>query len=167
MKRFVCMLLSVSLFLCPVLTGCGNKQDNDEKSKSSAQALTPQDDDTMHLNMLFSLIATPDVGVTELLGDGTDQRYRADGSLKSRSFEGVSCGVAITFDVSYDSLGDVNSVTVQFPSSVSEEQLAATVTELTGREQRDDGNWYAETAEVSLTQEGDQWCMLLEAFTGE
>ena len=166
MKRFLCILLSASLLLCPVLTGCGDKKEDTSES-AGAEALTPQDSDTMHLNMLFTLIGTPDVGVTELLGDGIDQKYRADGSLKMRTFDGTACGVDITFDVCYDELGDVSSVDVDFPSSVSEEQLSATVTELTGRKPSKDGKWQAETAIISLAKADGYMCMTLEPFSAE
>ena len=166
MKRFLCILLSASLLLCPVLTGCGDKKEDTSES-AGAEALTPQDSYTMHLNMLFTLIGTPDVGVTELLGDGIDQKYRADGSLKMRTFDGTACGVDITFDVCYDELGDVSSVDVDFPSSVSEEQLSATVTELTGRKPSKDGKWQAETAIISLAKADGYMCMTLEPFSAE
>ena len=167
MKRFLCILLSASLLLCPVLTGCGDKKEEGTSEPAGTEALTPQDSDTMHLNMLFTLIGTPDVGVTELLGDGIDQKYRADGSLKMRTVDGTACGVDITFDVCYDELGDVSSVDVDFPASVSEEQLTATVSELTGRKPSQDGKWQAETAIVSLAETDGHMCMTLKSFSAE
>lgn len=165
MNRFLCFLLC-ALLLCPALCGCG-KDDGGQPSDTAVQALTPQDGDTMHLNMLFTLIGTPDIGVTELLGDGTGQKYRADGSLRLRTFEGTACGVELAFTVYYDKLGDVSSIDADFPTSVSIQQLTETVNELTGRKPSEDGTWMAETAVVSLTEAEDHVCMKLDPIVIE
>lgn len=168
MKRFLCILLSAALLLC-LLAGCGSKNNSetDPNASSNSEALTEDENDTMHLNMLFSLIGTPDMGVTELLGDGSDQKYRADGSLRQRTFDGVVYGADIEFSVCYDEYGDVSSIDVDFDPSISEAQLTATITELTRREPVSDNTWQAETAIVSLTEKDGYMCMTLTAFSPE
>lgn len=163
MKRFFPIFLSVLCLFS--LTACGKQSEPAPETEQPA-ALTEQADDTMHLNMLFSLIGTPDVGVTELLGDGEDQSYHADGTLASRTFTGTTLGVDVTFVVNYNEYGDVTSIGVDFPD-VSEEQLSAALTNLTGREPSSDGIWHTETANVSLTAEGSQCRVTLTEHTGE
>ena len=51
-NRLLCLTLSVSLLL-GLLTGCGKKNADDNGTPATTQALTAQDTDTMHLNMLF------------------------------------------------------------------------------------------------------------------
>lgn len=166
MKRFLCILLTGSLLLCP-LSGCGKKKDAAAGSAPAASgALTQQKNDTMHLNMLFSLIGTPDIGVTELLGDGENQKYGADGSLQQRTFEGTVYGADITFDVHYDEYGDVSDIAVSFPSSISRAELEKTVTELVDRKPSADGSWQAETAVVTLDETDGHVCMMLKPFSG-
>ena len=165
MKRFLCILLSLSL-LCTGLAGCGDK-DKQGGASDGIETLTPQDNDTMHLNMLFTLIGTPDVGITELLGDGIGQKYRADSSVQMRTFTGTACGVDITFSIYYDDLHDVSSVDVDFPSSVSQEQLSATITQLIEREPSGDGKWQAETAIISLAEADGHMRITLEPFVME
>lgn len=167
MKRFFCILLSAILML-GMLAGCGGSKDStDDAASTTASALEAQEDDTMHMNMLFSMIGTPDNGVTELLGDGNDQKYRADGSLLQREYDGVVYGKDIVFTVSYDEYGDVDEIDVDFDDSVTEEQLAEEISALTGRERNDDGKWTAETAVVSLTKTDGGMCITLTQFSAE
>lgn len=169
MKRFICILLSTILTL-GMLAGCGGKKnDTDDTSTSSAASapLEAQEDDTMHMNMLFSMIGTPDNGVTELLGDGNHQKYRADGSLFQRDYDGVVYGKDIVFTVSYNEYGDVDEIDVDFDDSVSEQQLIEEISALTGREQNNDGKWTAETAVVSLTKTDNGMCVILTQFSAE
>ncbi len=168
MKKLLCMALAVALLLCP-LYGCGNSGGDSEEEESTAsasteEALTEGENDTMHLNMLFSLIDTPDKGVTELLGEG-ERKYNADGSLKLRQFSGTVYSTDVTFIVYYDDLGDVSSIDVDFPTTLTEDALAATITQLTGRERTDDGTWRAETAVVTLEEQDDCYCMTLESYS--
>lgn len=163
MKRFLCIILSAALLMCP-LSGCGKKDGGSANASQASDALTEDENDTMHLNMLFSLIGTPDTGVTELLGDGEKQKYNADGSLKQRMFSGIVYRTEITFTVFYDEFGDVSSIDVDFPASLSQDQLSATVTNLIGRQPAEDGTWQAETAVISLVHKDDHMCMTLVPY---
>ncbi|MDO5783560.1 MAG: hypothetical protein Q4P20_00695 [Eubacteriales bacterium] len=169
MKRFLCVLLSAVLML-GMLAGCGGKKNDTDDPATEPAASAPlevQEDDTMHMNMLFSMMGTPDNGVTELLGDGNHQKYRADGSLLQREYDGVVYGRDIVFSVSYDEYGDVDEIDVDFDDSVSEDQLAEEISTLTGRERDSEGKWTAETAVVSLTDTADGICVTLTQFSAE
>ena len=166
MKRVLCILLS-AVMLLGMCVGCGKKDSTDEPDTAASSALESQADDTMQLNMLFSMMDTPDNGVTELLGDGNDQKYRADGSLLQREYDGVVYGKNIVFTVSYNEYGDVNAIDVDFDDSVSEEQLSDAVCDLTGREPNADGEWHAETAIVTISPTADGVCMMLKQFSAE
>lgn len=167
-NRLLCLTLSVSLLL-GLLTGCGKKNADSNGTPATTQALTAQDTDTMHLNMLFSLISTPDSGVTELLGDGSSQKYNADGELTAREFDdGIVYGCKVTFTVYYNTYGDVTSICILFPKSdhITEKQLRDTVTELVGR--NPDGNeWKADTATVTLSDTEDGLTLQLEQFEAD
>ena len=165
MKRFLCITLSI-LCMISLFTGCGNK-DSNGKTTNDTPALTEQDDDTMHLNMLFSLIGTPDIGVTELLGDGESQKYNAQGNLTKRIFSGTTLGLDIIFTVNYNDFSDVTSIDVDFPSEISEDQLAATITNLIGNPPQKDGIWHTELANISLYEEEDHYCITLSEHTGD
>lgn len=164
MKKFLYILLSAALLLSP-LTACGSK-DTGSAAQQESQAMTETQSDTMHLNMLFSLIGTPDVGVTELLGDGDSQKYSADGTLTQRLYSGVVYGTNVTFSVSFDEFSDVSAIDVDFDASVSQDALSATITELTGRKPAKDGTWQAETAVVSIQQKENCMCMTLVPYQG-
>lgn len=165
MKRFLCLFLSAAL-LASLLTGCGKKQSDDsaDDSSSSNAALTVQDEDTMQLNMLFSLMSTPDNGVTELLGDGNHQKYNADGSLAQREYDGIAYGQTVNFTVSYNEYGDVSSIYVEFEKDVTREQVSDVITELVGREANDDGTWRSDTATVSIVENDEDICIILEQY---
>lgn len=166
MNRFLCLVLS-GLLLVGLFCGCGKADDSAAAdTEDTNAALEIQDDDTMHLNMLFSLISTPDSGVTELLGDGVDQKYDADGNLTERDFDGVAYGLSLTYTIYYNEYGDVTSIRVQFPQDVTEEQLRATVTELVGREPTDDV-WQADTATITLKPDDDGLLLDLEQFEAD
>ena len=165
MKRLLCFLLSAACVF-PLLAGCGSDT-ADRTEDSSSAVLEEQADDSMHLNMLFSLINTPDVGVTELLGDGDDQSYNAQGTISKRVFSGTSFGLELTFAVCYNDFGDVSSVEMDFPDEVSEAQLTATLTHLIGREPSDDGSWHTESAAVTLENTDDCYRVILTAHTGD
>ena len=111
MKQFLCLILSAVL-LTGLLAGCGKKKNDTESDPAAGAAgtLTIQEDDTMNLNMLFSLMSTPDHGVTELLGEGNDQKYNGDGILTQREYDGIAYGQHIIFTVSYNDYGDVSSI---------------------------------------------------------
>lgn len=152
-----------------LLTGCGKKNADDNGTPATTQALTAQDTDTMHLNMLFSLISTPDSGVTELLGDGSSQKYNADGELTAREFDdGIVYGCKVTFTVYYNTYGDVTSICILFPKSddMTEDQLRDTVTELVGRNP-DGDEWKADTATVTLSDTEDGLTLQLEQFEAD
>lgn len=168
MKRFLCLILSAVLFTS-LLTGCGNKKNdtNADTDGAKADALTIQEDDTMHLNMLFSLMSTPDHGVTELLGDGNDQTYNSDGVLTQREYDGIAYGQKVTFQVGYNNYGDVSSIDVDFGDDVTKQQLTDVITELVGREPKDDGKWHSDTATVSIVTHDGHPCILLEQFDVE
>lgn len=167
-NRLLCLAL-FGVLLLGLFTGCGKKTTVDEDTPSAAQALTAQDDDTMHMNMLFSLISTPDSGVTELLGDGSAQKYNADGDLTAREFDdGVVYGCHVTFTVYYNAYGDVSSIRVVFPKSddITEDQLRDTVTELVGRNP-DGDEWKADTATITLSSTDDGLTLNLEQFEAD
>lgn len=169
MKRFLCILLSAALTL-GILAGCGGEKDNTDEPSADVSSYAPleaQEDDTMKMNMLFSMMGTPDNGVTELLGEGSHQKYRADGSIFQREYDGVVYGRAIVFTVSYNEYNDVDEIDVNFDGSVSTEQLSEEITALTGCEQDSDGTWTADTAVVSLTQTADGMCVTLTQFSAE
>lgn len=167
-NRLLCLTLS-GILLLGLFSGCGKKDADSNGTPATTQALTTQDTDTMHLNMLFSLISTPDSGVTELLGDGSSQKYNADGELTSREFDdGIVYGCKVTFTVYYNTYGDVTSICVLFPKSdhITEKQLRDTVTELVGR--NPDGNeWKADTATVTLSDTEDGLTLQLEQFEAD
>lgn len=165
-SRFFVVLLCTAL-LAAALVGCGKTEQTDTASDSmSNDALTIQDDDTMHLNMLFSLMSTPDNGVTELLGDGNDQEYRADGTIAKREFDGVAYGHKVVFAVSYNEYNDVDSIYVEFEKSLTEQQISDTITDLVGREPKD-GVWTTDTATVTLSQDDGHVCLTLKQFEVE
>ena len=168
MKQFLCVILSAVL-LTVLLTGCGNKKNDSDTDTAAdtAGALTIQEDDTMNLNMLFSLMSTPDHGVTELLGEGNDQKYNADGVLTQREYYGIACGQKVVFTVSYNDYGDVSSIDVEFEDNVTQEQLSDMVTELLGRQPREDGKWHSDTATVSIVKKDGHPGILLEQFEVE
>lgn len=167
MKKFLMILLS-AICICGMLVGCGNKEEPspEPESSSASETLTPQESDTMHLNMLFTLMSTPDRGVTELLGEGEKTKYRADGSLRSRQYNGIVCGKEITFIIVYDEYSDVSMIDIYFDDSVTEKQLADTVCELTGRKPVKNV-WNAENAKISLQKTDSGLCITLEPFTAE
>ena len=169
-NRLLCLALS-GVLLLGLFTGCGSKNDTaaDEDTPATTQALTAQEDDTMHMNMLFSLISTPDSGVTELLGDGSSQKYNADGELTAREFDdGVVYGCHVTFTVYYNAYGDVTSIRVVFPKSadITEDQLRDTITELVGRNP-DGDEWKADTATITLSNTDDGLTLNLEQFEAD
>ncbi len=167
-NRLLCLALS-GILLLGLFTGCGKKDTADEDTPAATQALTAQEDDTMHMNMLFSLISTPDSGVTELLGDGSSQKYNADGKLTSREFDdGVVYGCHITFTVYYNAYGDVTSIRVVFPKSadITEDQLRDTVTKLVGRNP-DGDTWKADTATITISSTDDGLTLNLEQFEAD
>ena len=168
MKQFLCVILSAVL-LTGLLTGCGNKKNDSDTDTAAdtAGALTIQEDDTMNLNMLFSLMSTPDHGVTELLGEGNDQKYNADGVLIQREYYGIACGQKVVFTVSYNDYGDVSSIDVEFEDNVTQEQLSDMVTELLGRQPKEDGKWHSDTATVSIVKKDGHPGILLEQFEVE
>ena len=168
MKQFLCIVLSAVL-LTGLFTGCGKKKNDTEPDTSAGNtgALTIQEDDTMNLNMLFSLMSTPDHGVTELLGEGNDQKYNADGVLTQREYYGIACGQKVVFTVSYNDYGDVSSIDVGFEDNVTQEQLSDMVTELLGRQPREDGKWHSDTATVSIVKKDGRPGILLEQFEVE
>lgn len=169
-RRFFCLFLSAAL-VAGILTGCGNKKSDDADDASatnaSSETLTIQDDDTMHLNMLFSLISTPDNGVTELLGDGNHQKYNADGTLSQREYDGIVYGQKVSFTVSYNEYNDVDSIYVTFGKPVTKEQIIHAMTELLGREPNDSGAWTTDTATVSITQSDTNICITLKQYEAE
>ena len=166
MKRLLCFLLSATCVF-PLLTSCGNDTADRTEEDTSSAVLEEQADDTMHLNMLFSLINTPDIGVTELLGDGNQQKYNAQGNISRRTFSGTAFGMDLTFDVCYNDYSDVSSIEVDFPEDADEEQLTATLTHLIGKEPSDHGTWHTESASVSLENTDDCYRVILTAHTGE
>lgn len=167
MKRLICMLLCICL-ACP-LTACGKdsgkKRGTENPNATAHQALTESEEDTMHLNMLFSLVGTPDSGVTELLGDG-EARWK-DESIASRTFTGTAYGAAVSFTIYYNAYADVSSIEASFAPSVSEDDLADKITELTGRSRSEDGTWHADNALVSLERTDGSVIMTLEAHSFE
>ncbi len=167
MKRLICLLLCICL-ACP-LTACGKdsgkKRGTENPSAAAHQALTESEKDTMHLNLLFSLVGTPDTGVTELLGDG-EARWK-DERIASRAFTGTIYGTAVAFTVYYNEYVDVSSVEAEFAPSVSEDDLADKITEVTGRSRLEDGTWHADNALVSLERTDGSVIMTLEAHIFE
>lgn len=167
-NRLLCLALS-GVLLLGLFTGCGKKNTAEANTPAATQALTAQEDDTMHMNMLFSLISTPDSGVTELLGDGSSQKYNADGDLTAREFDdGVVYGCHVIFTVYYNAYGDVTSIRVVFPKSsdITEDQLRDTVTELVGRNP-DGDEWKADTATITLSSTDDGLTLNLEQFEAD
>ena len=149
-NRLLCLTLSVILLL-GLLTGCGKKNADDNGTPATTQALTP------------------DSGVTELLGDGSSQKYNADGELTAREFDdGIVYGCKVTFTVYYNTYGDVTSICILFPKSddMTEDQLRDTVTELVGRNP-DGDEWKADTATVTLSNTEDGLTLQLEQFEAD
>ena len=105
--------------------------------------------------------------VTELLGEGNDQKYNADCVLTQREYYGIACGQKVVFTVSYNDYGDVSSIDVEFEDNVTQEQLSDMVTELLGRQPREDGKWHSDTATVSIVKKDGHPGILLEQFEVE
>ena len=168
MKQFLCLILSAVL-LTGLLAGCGKKKNDTESDPAAGAAgtLTIQEDDTMNLSMLFSLMSTPDHGVTELLGEGNDQKYNGDGILTQREYDGIAYGQHIIFTVSYNDYGDVSSIDVDFKDDVTRQQLTDMVTELLNRQPKEDGKWHSDTATVSIVEHDGHLGILLEQFEVE
>lgn len=178
MKKVLCMLLSATLML-GALAGCGGNDSNSDDAGSStnttttgtpqqtAEALTPGTTDTLNLQLLFSLMNTPDSGVVELLGEGSKQAYNTDSSIRQRIYsDNTIYDSSMTFTVSYDTSGSVSSVAADFAQTISQEQLAATLTQLLGEGPSDENIWNAETTAVSLQQKEDHICMNLVSGIG-
>lgn len=153
MKRnsWLPLLLTGILLLTP-LAGCGKKNaDNSAQNSSSAQHVElTTDNDTFQLLMLDRMIQTPDTGVTELLGDGDDQTYDANGDLATRVYHGTLFGQKVSYTVSF-SLDDVTKAVVTFPIEIKTEDLTPMITKQLDLELKDDGAWHTETALVTIT----------------
>lgn len=166
MKQFLCIVLSAVL-LAGILTGCGSKNKAESDAADTAETLTIQKDDTMNLNMLLSLMSTPDHGVTELLGKGTNQKYNADDLLIQREYTGIVYGKHIVFTISYNEYGDVSRIDVTFEDDVTKQQLTDIITDLLNREPKEDGKWHADIATISIVDHEGHPGLLLEQFVVE
>lgn len=167
MKRLFYIVLSAVL-LTGLLTGCANKKNTaSDATNGTTGTLTVQKEDTMNLNMLLSLMSTPDHGVTELLGKGTNQKYNADDLLVQREYSGIVYGKHIIFTISYNEYGDVTRIDVTFEDKVTKKQLTHIITDLVGRKPKEDGKWLADTATVSIVDHDGHPGLLLEQFVVE
>lgn len=150
MKRTTLLLLLLAgvLLLAPLI-GCGKQADDREQTTDRTQqtALTT-DNDTFQLLMLDRMIQTPDTGVTELLGDGDDQTYDADGNLATRVYHGTLFGQEVSYTIFF-SLDDVTKAVVTFPVEISSDDLTPLITKQLELESKDDGAWHTDTALVT------------------
>ena len=167
MKRFFCILLCGCMLLS-TLCACGKEQETQtaQTDEPQEQALTIQENDTLHINMLFTFMSSPDVAVTELLGDGDSQKYYADSELESRSYSGIAFGQEMTYAVHYNEHGDVDKVTACFPD-VSENALHDAL-EICAEKQFDqDGTLHLDTSYAELQQDDNSVIMTLHPYSGE
>lgn len=169
MKRFLCILLCGCMLLS-TLCSCGKKQETQaqdtQTTESQESALKIQDNDTLHINMLFTFMSSPDVAVTELLGDGDSQKYYADGELKSRSFSGTAFGLEISYTVHYNEYGDVDEVTACFPD-VSEDALHDVLESCAEKKFDKDGTLHLDTCYAALTPDDNSVIMTLYPYSGD
>lgn len=162
--------LLTGLLLLALLSGCGKQPaqpDTQDDTTASAELVNPElstDNDTFQLLMLDRLIQTPDTGVTELLGDGDDQTYDAQGELATRVYHGTLFGQEVSYTVSF-SLNDVTSAVVTFPCRLHSDDLIPLISEQLALEPKDDGAWHTETALVILEDTDETTQIVFQSYS--